>query len=278
MSTGIKVLAPATIDGLTGIPGGVAAAIDLYLDEMVVVKSNEKTIKSEFSKSITDEHKALVEESVLQFVAFIQSEGVSTNDFYWVLRLIKKVPDGVGLGSRVATVVLTLTALNEVLLHSFEPRQLIPLSFSILEKCGVDYNPSRLAACFGGGAMLYFAGKSLRISIPKGFSILISFGDSEISDFTHASQESLLAWMHGMMLSDFEVLRESMRGGLNDSTDFSKITLSNGSLGVGHSGKLSFAIFHNSLMMESAIEEISKVGLRGKFLSSQFDMNGAVRI
>jgi hypothetical protein len=276
--SGIKLLIPATIDGLTGYAGGVAGAIETFADEVLIKKSEIIGISLEILGTSNPIHLQITRVASDIFIAFLKSEELYDGQLGWSIQLKKRVPDGRELGSEISSAVSIIAALNEVLLHSFEKKELISLVEKTLVQLDIPFNKSKIAACLSGGMMLMLNDKTIRVSIPRGLSLLFAFKKTDNTTLIPVDQDHLIAWIHGMFLTDFDLIKEGMQFGVVDKGSFEEIVMGAGALGSGNSFGIHLALFHNSLNEEQAIKDLSLNGFpKQSIFSTKFNVEGVMK-
>lgn len=213
--TGIKVFAPATINGLGQLGEDILGlALENMGDEVIVKHSSSEGLsikevygaKGQVSKIPTENPASQAANLLLQHLGR-EKEGIE-------MEIYKRIPLEVGLGSKEASAVAGILAVNELLKRPLEKRELLPLLLSM------NLNATHLTAALEGGVGFLKENSIVnqRISMPRGFYFTLTSTPLHFQARfkgnlnTVSSGKRLLEFALGCYNSNFETLKRVFQG------------------------------------------------------------------
>lgn len=277
---GIKVFAPASVANVACGFDILGFALDKPGDEIVVKYSETPGLKI---TAITGTSKKLpldVNLNTAGVAGLRVLEALEETNIGIEMQVHKKMPFGSGLGSSAASAVGGAMAINELLGRPFEKRDLLPFALAGESVASGGIHADNVAPSLLGGFTLVRDSLSCdvaRVPVPRGIFATVIYPKveiltkearamlkAEISLKTSIQQSANMgAFIIGMMNSDFELIRRSLKDLIIEPQrapliphfyDAQQAALDCGVLGcsISGSGPSIFALSNSSVTAEQA--------------------------
>ncbi len=310
MNSGIKVFAPASVGNVAVGFDVMGFALEQPGDEVVVRPSDKRGLRITLISGAQRKLPYDPLKNTAGFAALKLLEHLGESDRGIDMELHKKMPIGSGLGSSAASAVAGVFAVNELLKHPLEKRELLPFALQgeLLASGGI--HADNVAPCLIGGLMLVRDHETMdvhRLPVPKGIyatvvyphvEVLTKDARSILSDsvplkkFVQQSA-NLGAFIIGLYNTDLALVRRSLQDIVIEPQraalvphfhEVKEAALNAGALGcsISGSGPSIFALSDNSLIAEEVGEAMKKVYAQAKIemdlFISPINQQGAIKL
>ena len=310
MKAGIKVFAPATVANVAVGFDILGFALDKPGDELIARFSDIPGLR--ITKITGDQGKLPydVEKNTAGFAAQRLLDHLGETGLGIELEIHKKMPFGSGLGSSAASAAGAVMAINELLKHPLEKRDL--LHFAVLGEQVADgaYHADNVGPSLLGGMLLIRNNQDLdvhRLYTPKGLYATVVYPHVEIltkdaRDVLSATvalpqcieqSGNLAGFIVGLFTSDFELISRSLNDVLIEPQrarlipnfyQVKEAAMKAGVLGcsISGAGPSIFALSANALIAEKAGEAMQRVfsdaGIPNDLFVSPINQEGAIKL
>jgi len=310
MKAGIKIFAPATVANVAVGFDILGFALEQPGDEIVARFSDSPGLKITNITGAKGKLPLDVHKNTAGFAALKLLEYLGEGKLGIELEIHKKMPFGSGLGSSAASAAGGVMAINELLRHPLEKRELLP--FAVLGEQVADgaYHADNVAPALIGGMVLIRNNEALdvhRLPIPAGMYATVIYPHVEIltkdARGVLSSTVTLRQCIHqsgnlaglivGLYQSDMELISRSLNDVIIEPQrarlipcfyEVKEAALGAGALGcsISGAGPSIFALSANSLIAEEAGLAMKRVFDEARILNDLFvspiNQEGAVKL
>lgn len=287
MRSGIKVFAPASVSNVACGFDLLGFALDQPGDEVIVRFSDKPGVHILMITGAKGKLPYETEKNTAGVAAQKLLEHLGEKTIGIELELHKKMPIGSGLGSSAASAVGAVFAINELLKHPLEKRELLPFAAEAERISSGAAHLDNVAPSLIGGMVLVQKGDTMaahRLPTPKGLCVAVVYPEVEIltkkarqilHPFVplekHVEQSSYLgALIVGLYQSDLDLIQRSLQDVIIEPQraplipyfyEVKEAALRHGALGcsISGSGPSIFALCANSHIAQLCGESMSRI-------------------
>lgn len=310
MKAGIKIFAPATVANVAVGFDILGFALEQPGDEVIARFSDSPGLKITNITGAKGKLPLDIYKNTAGFAALKLLEYLGEGKLGIELEIHKKMPFGSGLGSSAASAAGSVMAINELLRHPLEKRELLP--FAVLGEQVADgaYHADNVAPALIGGMILIRNNEALdvhRLPIPAGMYATVIYPHVEIltkdARGVLSSTVTLRQCIHqsgnlaglivGLYQSDMELISRSLNDVIIEPQrarlipcfyEVKEAALGAGALGcsISGAGPSIFALSANSLIAEEAGLAMKRVfdeaRIQNDLFISPINQEGAVKL
>ena len=287
MRSGIKVFAPASVSNVACGFDLLGFALDQPGDEVIMRFSEKPGIQISMITGAKGKLPYEPDKNTAGVAAQKLLDYLGEKKLGIELELHKKMPIGSGLGSSAASAVAAVFALNELLKHPLEKRELLPFAAEAERVSSGAAHLDNVAPSLIGGMVLVHNGENMgahRLPTPKGLCVAVVYPEVEIltkmarqilHPFVplekHVEQSGHLASLIvGLYQSDFDLIQQSLQDVIIEPQraplipyffEVKEAALAQGALGcsISGSGPSIFALCANSHIAQQCGEAMSRI-------------------